>query len=759
VAEGFRATGVANGRPVSRHRSREGAAREFAGEPPACATGLDCSDILIPYPILADVLRAHRFDRLRGALNADKPPSPASEGPVPAEVVREAKDLRAELSRHAALYYHESRPEIGDAQYDELFRRLQVLEARHPELASADSPTHRVGAPPQDGFQTVLHVAPLLSLDSSEKRDDIVRFDERVRKALGEGVEPVYVLEPKLDGASMELVYEDGVLVRAVTRGNGREGERVTENIRTIATVPLRLRTDARPAPGLLAVRGEVLMYVSDFADFNADLVASGQEPYASPRNSAAGSVRQLDSRITASRKLELLVYDVLAVEGASFATDTEGVAALREWGFRVPARIETAKSAEEIIAYHAAYDADRDTLDYEIDGVVIKLDDLAARAAMGATSHHPRWAIAFKFAPRQEITVIEKIDIQVGRTGVLTPVAWLRPVVVGGVNVSRASLHNREELRRKDLREGDTVRIQRAGDVIPQVVEVVEPGENRSDPFEMPTRCPVCDAEVYEDGPRTRCPNRFGCAAQLKGGLVHFGGRSALDIEGLGEETVSQLVERGLVKSLADLFALEADQLAVLDGFAEKSASALVEAIDARRTPDLARFLIALGIPEVGVTVARTLAQSFGTFAAIRGAPTDELETIDGIGPRMSEAITGFFADERNGMAIDALLDAGVLPQTVEVVDVELPDLGTAVFTGAIPVARIVAETAWRSVGGKTSGSVSKKTAFVVAGDNAGSKLEKAERLGVEVLDFDTYLVRLREYGGDIDGVGEERT
>jgi len=690
-------------------------------------------------------------------LNADSsPPSPAAE-PVPAEVAREAADLRAELNRHAALYYHEDRPEIGDAEYDDLFRRLQALETEYPGVASLDSPTHRVGAPPQDRFETVEHVAPLLSLDSSEKTEDIVRFDERVRKALGEGVNPVYVLEPKLDGASIELVYEDGVLSRAVTRGNGREGERVTENIRTISTVPLRLRTDVRPAPRLLAVRGEVMMYVSDFADFNAGLVAAGLEPYASPRNSAAGSVRQLDSRVTASRKLDLLVYDVLAVEGTSFASDTDGVAAIREWGFSVPARIETAASAEEIIAYHVAFDADRDALDYEIDGVVIKLDDLSARAAMGATSHHPRWAIALKFAPRQEITVIEKIDIQVGRTGVLTPVAWLRPVVVGGVNVSRASLHNREELKRKDLREGDTVRIQRAGDVIPQVVEVVEPGENRSDPFEMPTRCPVCDTEVHEEGPRTVCPNRFGCAAQLKGRLIHFGGRSALDIEGLGEETVNQLVDRGLVTGLADLFGLEVAQLVPLEGFAEKSATALVAAMDAKRKPDLARFLIALGIPEVGVTVARTLAHNFGTFSAVRAAGGEALEAIDGIGPRMSEAITGFFSDERNRVAIDALLDSGVSPQTVEIVETELPDLGTAVFTGAIPVARIVAEAAWRSVGGKTSGSVSKKTAFVVAGDNAGSKLEKAERLGVEVLGFDEYLVRLRDHGGDIAGAGSD--
>jgi DNA ligase (NAD+) len=372
----------------------------------------------------------------------------------------------------------------------------------------------------------------------------------------------------------------------------------------------------------------------------------------------------------------------------------------------------------------------------------------------MGATSHHPRWALAFKFPPRQEVTVIEKIDIQVGRTGVLTPVAWLRPVVVGGVTVSRASLHNREELKRKDLREHDTVRIQRAGDVIPQVVEVVEEGEDRSPPFEMPTECPVCGTGVIEDGPRLVCPNRFGCHAQLKGRIVHFGSRSALDIEGLGEETANLLVEKELVHGLAELFDLEPDQLVELDGFAEKSATALVDAIRAKRTPDLQRFLIALGIPEVGVTVARTLAETFGSFDAIRSADEEALMAVDGIGPRMSEAIIGFFEDERNAKAVDAILAQGVEPRTVDVAAKDLPELGTAVFTGTIPVARVVAETAWRSVGGKTSGSVSKKTAFVVAGEDAGSKLEKAEKLGVEVLDFDAFLVRLAEHGGEIEGM-----
>lgn len=666
---------------------------------------------------------------------------------------RAAEALRAELHRHAHLYYVEARPEISDDAYDAMFRRLQALEERFPELRRADSPTRRVGAEPQEKFETVEHVAPMLSLDSTQNADEVRRFDERVRKALGEEAEPTYLLEPKLDGASIELVYLDGVLARAVTRGNGRQGEQVTENIRTIASVPLRLKDGPVPVPPLLAVRGEVIMYISDFEAFNQRLVESGQEPYASPRNSAAGSIRQLDSRVTASRKLDVLVYDVLAAQGATFASDSECVEAIRAWGFKVPERIEVARSVEAILAYHAAFEEDRDRLDYEIDGVVIKLDDLAARERMGMTSHHPRWALAYKFEPRKEITRLEKIGVQVGRTGILTPVAFLRPVVVGGVTISRASLHNREELQRKDIREGDTVRVQRAGDVIPQVVEVVAHEEERAPPFEMPRTCPACGAETYEDGPRTVCPNRFGCPAQLKGRIVHFGAREALDIEGLGEETANLLVDRGLVRSLADLFDLEPADLMELEGFAEKSATNLVEAIRARKEPELRRFLVALGIPEVGVAVARDLAAHFGSLEAVLAASREELEAIDGIGPRMSEAITEFLHDERNAAAVQAILDRGVRPLTTQPVAgaTDGADAGAAVFTGALPVSRSVAEEAWRAVGGRVVGSVSKKTDFVVAGENAGSKLTKAEKLGVEVIDYETFLQRLAALGGSI--------
>ena len=667
-----------------------------------------------------------------------------------AEAEKHAGNLRAELHRHAHLYYVEARPQISDEEYDGLFRRLQALEAAHPNLVTPDSPTQRVGVEPQDKFVTVDHVAPMLSLDSTQEAGEVRRFDERVRKALGEGVQPTYLLEPKLDGASIELVYENGVFVRAVTRGNGRQGEGIAENVRTIASVPLRLRTEARAAPPLLALRGEVMMYISDFEAFNQRLVESGQEPYASPRNSAAGAVRQLDSRITASRKLDLLVYDVLAAEGVSFASDAEGVEAIREWGFKVPERIELAHSVEEILEYHGQFAEDRDRLDYEIDGVVIKLDDTAGRQAMGMTSHHPRWAMAFKFEPRKEITRLDKIGIQVGRTGVLTPVAFLRPVVVGGVTISRASLHNREELQRKDIREGDTVRIQRAGDVIPQVVEVVGHEDERSEPFQMPTVCPACGSGTYEDGPRTVCPNRFACPAQLKGRIVHFGSREALDIEGLGEETANLFVDLGLVGGLAELFDLLPEQLAELEGFAEKSAANLVEAIHAKKAPELRRFLIALGVPEVGVTVARVLAEYFGSFDRILAASRDDLEAVGGIGPRMSEVITDFLADERNAAAIQAIRDRGVVPEEREPATPDADSAGAAVFTGTLPVSRPVLEEAWRGVGGRVVGTVSKKTDFVVAGANAGSKLSKAEKIGVEVIDYEEFLARLTALGGE---------
>ena len=680
------------------------------------------------------------------SLDLDTPLSRFSQAQAEALVL----ELREEIRRHDYLYYVKGEPAVADSVYDRLYRRLLQVEEAHPDLVTPDSPTQRVGTEPQDALPTLPHAAPMLSLDSTKDPEEVHRFHDRILKAV-EGEEVDYLLEPKLDGVSMELVYEDGRLTRAVTRGNGRQGEGVTENVRTIPSVPLRLREEERASPSFLSVRGEILMRLSAFEALNQSLLEHGQEPFANPRNATSGAIRQLDASITAKRPLELLAYDILEVRGASFRTDLAGVEALRQWGLPVPERVTVARSVEEILDYHAAYDKDRDVLDYEIDGIVVKLNSLDERADLGSTSRHPRWALAFKFEPRKEVTRIERIAVQVGRTGVLTPVALLLPVEVGGVTVSRATLHNREELERKDVREGDRVRVQRAGDVIPQVVEVVpEEGRERNPPFTMPTECPNCGTPVELRGPFTLCPNRFGCSAQLKGRIVHFASRHGLDIEGLGEETAALLVDQELVRELADLFELTPERLVPLPGFAEKSATNLVEAIQSRRTTDLRRFLFGLGIPEVGVAVAADLARHFRTLEAVREADAEALQQVRGVGPIMSEQIVAFFADQRNAAAIDAV--AG----RMERLEVEAPaGEGGAlegkrfVFTGALEaMSRSRAKKLVEGLGARATGSVSGETDVLVAGEAAGSKLTRAQELGVEIMEEEAFLALLREHG-----------
>lgn len=690
------------------------------------------------------------------------------------EVRRRADRLRAEIRRHDHLYHVENRPEISDGAYDKLFRELQAIEEAFPHLLTPDSPTQRVGADPLSELPVVPHVRPMLSLDSSEESEDLHRFDERVRKAVDGPVE--YLVEPKLDGSSLEVVYVDGVLNRAVTRGNGREGEGVTENARTIPSVPLRLRSaeepatldssdgdpseaaDALPIPSLLAVRGEVLMYLSSFEELNRTRIEAGLEPYANPRNAAAGALRQLDSRITRTRPLEFFAYDILDVRwrddsrpagdagegaafdtnpGAAFGTDEEAAEALRRWGLRLPDRTRKVADIEEAIAYHAEFASDRDDLDYEIDGVVLKLNALAPRAALGSTSHHPRWAFAFKFAPRQEVTRLERITVQVGRTGKLTPLALLRPVEVGGVTVSRASLHNREELERRDVREGDLVRIQRAGDVIPQVVErVEEPGRARGDPFRMPEECPRCCAAVVEEGPFVVCSNRLGCPAQLERGIEHFVSRGGLDIEGLGSETVALLVGEGLVRQPADLFDLTPEQLLELEGFAETRSRKLVEAIQNAKKTELARFIYGLGVPEVGATVARVLAAEFRDLATLRAASADRLEEVEGIGPIMSEKITEFFGDDARAASLDTILSKGFKLVPPPARESGGRDGARVVFTGRLKsITRAEAKKRVESRGDRVVSSVSSATGFLVEGAKPGSKAAKAKKLGVQIL------------------------
>lgn len=655
--------------------------------------------------------------------------------------------LRTEIRRHDRLYYADDRPRISDERYDELFAELKALENEFQELVTSDSPTQRVAGAPLDRFETVAHEAPMLSLDSDQDPEALRRFDERVRKALGEERKPRYVLEPKLDGLSIELVYEDGQLIRASTRGDGVRGEDVTANVRTIRTVPLRLTDDGPPVPDRLAVRGEVIIRTQAFAELNERLMTEGKEPFANPRNSAAGSLRQLDPGLVASRPLEVFVYDVLAMEGASFSTQMEARETLAAWGLRVSERVELADDIDGVFAYFAAIEARRDDLPYEIDGIVVKLDDLAARQQLGTTSRHPRWAFAFKFVPRAEVTRILNIIPSVGRTGVVTPVAMMEPVQIGGVTVSRASLHNREEVARKGVREGDLVRVQRAGDVIPQVMEwIEEEGRERGPEFKMPQVCPSCATRLIERGPFTVCPNSFGCPAQLTGRLQHFGSRQGLDIEGLGEETARLLVSTDLVQRLPDLFNLTKEDLVGLEGFADLSAANLVSALEQASRTELRRLLYGLGIPEVGAAVAADLARHFGTIDAVRIADSEALADVPGVGPIMAERITAFFAEPHNRDNLDALLTH------VSVAEVEISSAGgslagrTFVFTGGMEtMSRPEAKTRVEALGARVTGSVSAKTDYVVAGDQAGSKLATAQKLGVAILSETEFLSLLQ--------------
>jgi DNA ligase (NAD+) len=668
--------------------------------------------------------------------------------------------LRQEIRHHDYLYYVKDAPEVSDEEYDRLYRELVALEEQHPDLVTPDSPTQRVAGAPLESFVTVEHAAPMLSLDSHQDPDALRRFDERVRKGLGPGSRVDYVLEPKLDGLSVELIYRDGVFFQASTRGDGRRGEAITENVRTIASVPLRLRESERLAPAFLSIRGEIILHTADFEKINERLLAEEKEPFANPRNAAAGTVRQLDPRITASRPLFLYAYDVIASDGFRAETHWEVLQALRDWGLRVNERTRRGAGVEDVLAYHAGLEAERDDLGYEIDGVVVKLDNLADREILGWTSRHPRWAFAFKFPPRKEITRILRIVPSVGRSGVVTPVAMMLPVEIGGVTVSRATLHNREEVARKDVREGDRVRVQRAGDVIPQVIERIEEPEDlrreRGPVWRMPERCPSCGTELVERGPFTLCPNTFECPAQLAGRIVHLASRNALDVEGLGDETAKLFVARGLVRQLPDVFEIRAEQLTPLPGFAQKSAEKLVQAIAKASRTELPRFLYGLGIPEVGVSVARDLARHFGTFERLRNADETALQEVPGVGPRMAEAITAFFRDEKNARILDELAAKIHLPT----VEPSAPEAGAVlplagqkwVFTGGLSaLSRRDAQALVERLGARAAGSVSKATDVVVVGEDAGSKADDARKLGIKTMDETEFLSFLRGNGIEV--------
>jgi DNA ligase (NAD+) len=664
------------------------------------------------------------------------------------EAAAQAAALREALRYHDHRYYVKNDPVIADRTYDALFERLQALEDAFG-LATDTSPTQRVGAEPLDELGEVEHVESMLSLDSSADADDVRAFDDRVRRAVGD---VSYVCEPKFDGLSVEVVYEDRRYVRAATRGDGEVGEDVTENVRTIKSVPLRLRGDA---PDRLAVRGEVYMPRAAFQAFNRERVQADEDPFANPRNAAAGTLRQLDPSVTARRPLECVFFDVLAAS-VSFDSHSAEQDALPGWGLRTPERAVRVDDIEAAIDYRDDLLAERDELDYEIDGIVVKVDDLDACTTLGATSRAYRWAFAHKFPPRAEETIVRDIVVQVGRTGRLTPVALLDPVDVGGVTVSRASLHNPAIIAEREVNVGDRVRVRRAGDVIPEVAEVTE--KRSQGHYEMPDTCPVCDSPVERDGPLAFCTGGLACRAQLLRSVEHYASRTGLDIEGLGPERVDQLAEAGLLDDgIADLYDLSVDDLAALDGWGETSARNLLDELEAATTPPLSDFLAALGIPDVGPTVARDLARHFGMLDALLTADRAALEAVDGVGPETADRVVSFFSADANQRVIERLRQRGVEPAPVEPTD----EVGAAldgltfVFTGALEsYTREEAQELVERHGGRTTGSVSSVTDYLVAGDDPGqTKLDDADANDVPVIDDAAFESLLADHGIDPSG------
>lgn len=669
------------------------------------------------------------------------------EGRDPAQ---RAAELRRSIEYHNYRYHVLDDPELPDAEFDRLLVELRQLEAQHPELVTADSPTQRVGGAPSDEFQEVRHRVPMLSIDNAFNREDVIAFDRRLRERLGSDASLDYSAEPKLDGLAISVTWEHGHLVRAATRGDGTTGEDVTANVRTIRSIPLRLRGDA---PALLEVRGEIFISNAGFKRLNAEATQRGEKGFVNPRNAAAGSLRQLDPNITATRPLEVFFYTLGVLEGAKLPqTHTEVLAMLRNWGLRVSPEVKQVRGAEGCLAYFEAMASRRPSLPYQIDGVVYKVDRLDLQRELGFISRAPRWSVAHKFPAEEALTVLRAVEFQVGRTGALTPVARLEPVFVGGVTVSNATLHNMDEVERKDVRLGDTVVVRRAGDVIPEVARVlIDRRPPQAEKISLPSVCPVCASPVLRDPDAAvaRCTGGYRCSAQRKERLRHFAARRALDIEGLGEKLVDQLVEADLVRSPADLFALTQTALAGLERMGVKSASNILEAIERSKRTTLARFLFALGIREVGEATAAALAQHFGAIEPLLDADLDTIQRVPDVGPVVAAHIRAFFDDPLNRQLVNDLQAAGVTwPAPSRQAVGEQPLAGLSfVLTGSLEaMSREAAEEALRALGAKTASSVSRKTSYVVAGSDAGSKLRKAGELGVTVLDEQALLTILKE-------------
>ncbi|MCL5104676.1 MAG: NAD-dependent DNA ligase LigA [Armatimonadetes bacterium] len=682
---------------------------------------------------------------------------------IPPEVRNEIEDLRRKLNLANYLYYVKDQPEISDAEYDTLMRRLMELEAEYPQAITPDSPTQRVGATPQAEFAVYAHVVPMLSLANAFNEDDLRAFDERCKRFMGmdrdESIE--YVCELKFDGLAVSLTYVNGILTAGATRGDGLRGENITENLKTIRSIPLNMhhskleRPGVKPIPVIGEVRGEAILTHDEFRRINEERETSGEPTFANPRNAAAGSLRQLDPRITARRRLTMFCYGVGAYEGVDFETHHEILSTLGDWGFRVNPNVKLCGNIDEAAAYINEWQAKKEDLPYDIDGMVVKVNSLALQARLGSVARSPRWAVAYKYPALQATTVIRNIRVQVGRTGALTPVADMEPVEVGGVTVSRATLHNEDEIRRKDVRIGDMVVVQRAGDVIPEVVEVVkEKRTGREVEFVMPTQCPVCGADVEraEGEAVARCVG-LACPAQIRERIIHFTSRAAMDIDGVGPALVDQLIENGLIHDPADLYYLKMEHLLPLERMAEKSASNAINAIEASKGAPLSRLIYALGIRHVGERTAAALAQHFGSIDALNAASEEDLARVADVGPVVAKSVAMFFHEEENEAVLHKLKDAGLDPREETRRETAAFSGKTVVFTGALQkLTREQAEELVYKLGASPSSSVSKKTDLVVAGEKAGSKLDKATALGVPVISEDEFLKMVEEAGVSVE-------
>ncbi|HIF9204976.1 TPA: NAD-dependent DNA ligase LigA [Photobacterium damselae] len=658
------------------------------------------------------------------------------------ELHQELLSLREQLDYHGYRYYVEDNPEVPDAEYDRLMQRLLTIESEHPEWVTIDSPSQRVGGVPLDGFTQVKHELPMLSLDNAFNDDELRAFQKRIQDRLNDASAIQYCCEPKLDGLAVSLLYENGVLVQAATRGDGTTGENITNNVRTIRSIPLKLQGNDWPTR--IEVRGEVFMPKKGFEQLNQRALKKGEKTFANPRNAAAGSLRQLDSKVTATRPLSFYAYAVGIVEGRELeGSQYDRLCQLKSWGFPMSPEIRRVDSIEEVICYHQMIGEKRESLEYDIDGVVIKVDKVDTQLQLGFVARAPRWAIAYKFPAQEEMTLLNNVEFQVGRTGAITPVAKLEPVFVGGVTVSNATLHNADEIARLGVMVGDTVIIRRAGDVIPQIVSVVEsrrPAD--ASPVIFPTECPVCQSKVerIEGEAVARCTGGLFCQAQRKEALKHFVSRKALDVDGCGEKVIEQLVDREMVTTPADLFRLSAGVVTALERMGPKSAQKLVDALGNAKETTLPRFIYSLGIREVGEATAANLAHYFETLEALMTASKEQLIEVPDVGEIVAAHIFNFFREEHNLAVVNDLRDVGIHWPDIEKVadDVELPFEGkTVVLTGSLSqLSRTEAKEALQKLGAKVTGSVSKKTDLVVAGEAAGSKLTKAQELGIEVWD-----------------------